>query len=356
MPWTEKHVEGRAKLVVFEARKGADNLPAIHNTDLLKMDSSDEGETPDPLASVESTGLSFQERIKATSMDHLNKNPKHFQSILRGLYREDETGTPTTKFKVILLATDPLKFKPSVDLRAENAPKQHQQFLGEATVVKKTRVKGSTVEAIYTLRIQIIGAQVSELLKNDIQGLSLATAVASRETVFQKTVDGLTGGCTGSTVKNVGDINHVATVLTAADEISSGTDRGILRSVQGTSRSAIRTVSDLAHQHNLDSGGATNVGATVLRESTALNPLTSATRSEDVFIVNPNLTQPVAIIPLNPEVAHDAEQAVLASVALGVLRTFGTKGTEELAQVVKKSNDDDQVAIHQLRVVRRNGE
>lgn len=349
--WTEQLAEGRSEKVNAQTVRGAKLITRAPETGLVEMDTT----KPDVLGSVESTGLDFQSRLLANPMDHLNRNPKEFAVNCRRLYTE--YGRDFV-FSVLLLAEDPLHFDAKRSLRVEKNQKQPRQYFGKARPIKIDSNNGS----LYTLQIQVVGARVSDLVKDDLTGISLAASVASRDIVRQNAQDGLGGACAGSQIAGITDIHHLAPVLTVADEISAGEKRGILSVVASATGLTPQTIAELAHTHGLEKQVARSVGGIFLAKSTTMNPITQGINGEDTFVVHPNLTDHVVIIPLWDELRGDnaqlgpeqAARAMLASVALGVLATFQEEGVNQIAtNIIDASNRGNTVPLQTLREIPR---
>lgn len=349
--WTEQLAEGRSATVERQSGKGAHLITEAPNTGLVDMDPT----KPDVLGSVERTGIDFQQRLLQNPMDHLNKNPQEFATNCRTLYTEYGAGF---EFSVLLLVDDPLHFDARRSLRVEQSQKQARQYFGKARPIKIDRDNRS----LYTLQIQVVGARVSDLIKDDLTGVSLAASVASREVVRGKARNGLGGECEGSQIAGMSDMSHLTPVLTVADEISSGENRGILSVVSSATGRTPQTIAELAHTHGLEKKVAGSVGQTLMQKSTTLNPLTESSSGEDTFVVHPHLTDQVIIIPLWDELRGQSEQAgsvqkaeaTLASLALGVLATFGVEGVNQIStQIVESSNRGNNVPLRNMRDIHR---
>lgn len=344
MTWTESKLTHRANRVEQIAQLGSHLLKGVHNTGLVDLDPK----KPDVIACVERTGSRFQERLLNNPMDHINRSPQDFVQTCRDLYTQDEQGNPTSSFSVLLLAEDPLHFDASRSLRVGQSTKQPQQFFGEATVVRRKAGEGRFV---YTLKIRVIGARVNQLLRDDLQGLSLASAVTSRKTIREVATSNFQAGCSGSNIKGISDFAHLGTVLPTLDELNSGRNSGIVRSVTQATGKQPHTIADLAHIHGLKDQAATGLGKDLVNSSTALNFLQNDPRAEDIFIVDPRLTQQVVIIPFWDELRDfeteqiDESSVVLASVALGALTTFGESGMDQIALAVESSNRGNKVPL-----------
>ena len=356
MPWTEQVAENRAQSAKNRSLLGSRLLGEAHNTGLVDIDPA----KPDVAGSVIRTGQEFQRKLKENPMQHINTTPREFAQTCRELYTEDENGMPNRSFSVLLLVANPLHFDARRSLRVGNSEKQAQQYFGKARPVRKN-VGGDNY--IYTLEVQVVGAKVSDLLQDTIQGLSLAASVSSREVIQSVATAGLGGACAGAIIRGMSDISHLGTVLTAADEISSGQDRGIVRLVSKATGAQPRTVAELAHSHGVEKPQATQLGKQLITKSTALNPLTVSQTGDDIFLVHPQLTQEVVIIPfweeLRPagtgtDAVTDTADIALASIALGSLATFGVEGMNQIAtQVVEPSNKGNAVPLSAMRMLKR---
>ncbi len=356
MPWTEQVAEKRAVTAENNSSQGSNLLHEAHNTGLVDMDQT----KPDVTKSVVRTGQDFQQRLKENPMAHLNSTPGEFAKTCRQLYTEDENAQPNRRFSVLLLVADPLHFDARRSLRVGSSEKQAQQYFGKARAIRKN-LGGN--QYIYTLEIQVVGARVSDLLKDNLQGLSLAASVSARDIIQTATTAGLGGACAGVIIKGISDVSHLSTVLTAADELSSGQDRGILQLVTRATGQQPISVAELAHSHGLKKPQAGLLGEQLIKRSTALNPLTESQTAEDTFIVHPQLTQEFVIIPFWDELspsenkstpAVDLTDATLASIALGSLATFGVAGMNQITtQVIKPSNKGNHVSVSAMKQLKR---
>lgn len=354
MPWTEQVAENKAKSAQIQTAKGAHLLPEAHNTGLVDIDPS----APDVTGSVIRTGSELQRRLKENPMSHVNSSPQEFASFCRSLFTENKNSEATRYFSVLLLAADPLHFDARRSIRVSNSEKQAQQYFGKARPVRKN-IGGNNF--VYTLEVQVVGARVSDLLKDDLQGISLAASVSTRDVMKVLTTSGLSGVCAGTIIKGISDVSHLGTVLTTADELSSGKDRGILRSVSQATGRLPGTIAELAHSHGIDKPMAGALSSNFLKKSTALNPLTESETGEDTFLVHPQLTQQIVIIPfwdeLSPEqekpVSDDADAAV-ASIALGSLATFGVAGMDQItSRIIEPSNTGSAVPLSSMKQLKR---
>lgn len=355
MPWTEQIVEERAASANRNTQRGAEFLPQASNTGLVDIDPS----KPDVVTAVVRTGQEFQQVLRENPMQHVNTTPKEFATFCRHNYREDAAGHPNTTFSVILLVADPLHFNAARSIRVAHSEKQPQQYFGTARVI---RYPVRDNQFLYTLQIRVVGARVSDLLKNDLYGLSLAASVSARKIIQHATTEGLAGACAGSVIQGISDITHLGTVLTVADELSSRQDQGILHSITQATGQQPTTIAELAHSHGLQQMQAGTLGSQLVTKSTALNPLSQSEHGADTFVVHPQLTQQVVIIPfwdeLSPnrvvETKVDSALAVLASITLGTLATFGEQGVDQIAtQFVVPSNTGRSVPLANMRTLQR---
>jgi|GEM_PF-3078839 len=351
--WTEQLAEGRSRNAERQSGRGSQLLHEVKNTQLVDMDQT----KPDVVGSVERTGSDFQKRLLENPMDHLNKNPRAFAETCRTLYTQYGANF---EFSVLLLLDDPLHYDAKKSLRVEHSQKQARQYFGKARPVRMDKDGLS----LYSLQIQVVGARVSDLIKDDLTGRSLAASVASREIVRNRTRSGLGGECEGSQITGIKDLGHLAPVLTVMDEMISGQNRGVLNAVSQASGKKPQTITELAHTHGLDKKIASFVSQKFMSQSTALNPLNESESGEDTFIVHPHLTDPVIIIPMwdelnNPQGeknnlnANAQDDAILASIALGVLTTFGVEGMDRVTMQIISSNNGNKVPLQILKEINR---
>lgn len=349
--WTEQLAQDRSAFAEHQSGKGARLITEAPNTGLVDMDPT----KPDVLGSVERTGADFQQRLLQNPMDHLNKSPRDFANNCRTLYTQYGANF---EFSVLLLVDDPLHFDARTSLRVEQSQKQARQYFGKARPIRIERDN----QALYTLQIQVVGARVSDLIKDDLAGMSLAASVSSRGLVRGRAQAGLAGKCEGSQISGMSDMSHLTPVLTVADEISSGENRGILTLVSSATGKTPQTIAELAHTHGLEKKVAGAVGQTMMQKSTTLNPIAESSTGEDIFVVHPHLTDQVVIIPLWDELSEQGQQrepkqvaeAALASIALGVLATFGVEGVNQIStQIVASSNRGNNVPLTSMREINR---
>lgn len=354
--WSERLVRRKSQSSEAQTQKGVKNLKHVSGTGLAEISPVQ----PNIVESVVATGSEFQKRLLNNPMDHLNKNPQEFAQSCQYLY---ENFGSDFRFSVLLLIDDPLHFDATRSLRVGQSRVQAKQFFGQAKPIKIDVSPG----ALYSLEIQVIGAQVSELIKDELPGLSLASVVSSRSLVQAETVKNLAGVCSGEMIQDLQDLGHVATVLTVTDEISSQEDRGILSGIKTATRRNPGTVQELAHTHGLKNDSAQALGQQLVSNSTTLNPLKADQNREDVFRVHPMLTDQVVIIPLWDELRRDPvdrnryqpnaqqiEQAATASVAIGVLATFSPRGVEQIANtVIQASNAGVDVPLRFMKGIDR---
>lgn len=349
--WTEQLAQSRSASAERQSGKGARLITEAANTGLVDIDPT----KPDVLGSVQRTGADFQQRLLQNPMDHLNKNPQEFATNCRKLYTQYGANF---EFSVLLLVDDPLHFDARRSLRVEQSQKQARQYFGKAKPIRIDRDN----QSLYTLQIQVVGARVSDLIKDDLAGMSLAASVSSRELVRGKARSGLGGECEGSQISGMSDMSHLTPVLTVADEISSGENRGILTVVSSATGRTPQTIAELAHTHGLEKKVAGSVGQILMQKSTTLNPLTESSTGEDIFVVHPHLTDQVIIIPLWDELSEQGQQreskqtaeATLASIALGVLATFGVEGVNQIStQIVESSNRGNNVPLRSMSGIHR---